>query len=166
MKPALVALVLLSALGCARPRLDAPPPPAPPSDRAQLPVRVTWEERSRGPNEAVVIAKLERLVPIDTPFTVRVEVPAGAKVTHGRTSFTVLPNTEALTVTEELTFAYEATPADDAMLLVDADTGAMGFHFKVPWRFGRPAPAELQPKLTGPALKKGDRNFGPSIPLD
>lgn len=166
MKPTLVALVLLSFLGCANPGHEAPAAPTPAADRAQLPVRVTWEERSRAPNEAVVLVKLERLVPIDTPFTVQVDVPADAKVTHGRTSFTVVPNAEPVVVTEELTFAYAATPTGDALLRVDADTGAMGFHFKAPYRFGRPAPAEVQPKLTGPALKKGDRNFGPSIPLD
>jgi hypothetical protein len=40
----------------------------------------------------------------------------------------------------------------------------MGFHYKVPYRFGRPEQLDA-PAATGPGFKKGDQQFGPSIPL-
>ncbi|MFZ5441860.1 MAG: hypothetical protein ACOZQL_17785 [Myxococcota bacterium] len=164
-KPSLVAALALVA-ACASPREAAPPPPTDTTVRAQLPVRVSWEEVSRTPTEAVVAAVVHRIGPLDTPFTVTIDVPRGARVVEGRTSFVLSPNTEALTTREKLVFSYEAPPTDDARLHVVADTGTMGFAFDVPYRFGRPAPAEPQVDTTGPALKKGDKSFGPSIPLN
>lgn len=169
MKPLLVSSLVFLCAACANPKQDVAPVPPPPvrdtTVRAQLPVRVTWEEVSRTPTEAVVLAKVVRVLGIDTPLEVSIDVPAGAKLVAGRARFTLSPNVEADTVTEPITFAYEATPTDDAVLKLDADTGAMGMHFKVPYRFGRPPPPENPPKAIGPALKKGDKSFGPSIPV-
>ncbi len=161
MKPVLFSVLLL--VSCASPRTEAPRKET--TVRALSPVRVTWEEVSRTDTEAVVLAKVERVLAMDLPFTLSVDVPAGATVASGRTRLTLLPNTEAVTVTEKITFTFEATPVGDAVLGLDGDTGAMGFHFKVPYRFGRAPPPELAPAATGPAVKKGDKNFGPSIPL-
>ena len=131
----------------------------------QSPVRVTWEEVSRSDTQAVLVAKIERLNRLDLSFLMSVELPAGVKATEGRTQLTLLPNAEAVTVTERLTLSFESAPAGDALLKLDGDSGAMGFHYKVPYRFGR-APTEAPgPAATGVAPVKGGKSFGPSVPL-
>lgn len=133
--------------------------------RLQSPVKVSWEELSRSGTQAVVLAKVERVTKLAIPFLLTVELPAGVKVLEGRTSLQLLPNTEAVTITERLVLGFDAPPADDVQLKLDGDTTAMGFHFKVPYRFGRAAPEDRGPAATGPEFKKGDTSFGPSIPL-
>ena len=76
-----------------------------------------------------------------------------------------MPNAEAVTIEEPLSLAFEATPQADAVLKLDGETGAMGFHYQVPYRFGRPAPEARGPAATGPAPGKGGKTFGPSVPL-
>jgi len=160
----LLAMILLA--GCAN--TTPAPEGARPLDttvRLQSPIRVTWEELSRTDTGAVVLAKIERLNRLDMPFVMTVELPEGVKVMEGRTQLTLLPNTEPVLVSERLTLSYEAPPALDALLKLDGDSGAMGFHYKVPYRFGRAAPEEQGPAATGPAPSKGGKSFGPSIPL-
>jgi hypothetical protein len=120
---------------------------------------------SRTDSQAVVLAKVERLNHLDMPFVMSVELPAGVKATEGRTVLNLLPNTEPVLITERLTLSFEGTPAGDAILKLDGDSGAMGFHYKVPYRFGRAAPEETGPAATGVAPMKGGKSFGPSVPL-
>jgi hypothetical protein len=158
------SLVLLS-LGCAtQSQSPAPERPATTS-RLLSPIRVTWEEVERTDTQAVVLAKIERLLALDLPFSVAVVLPEGVKAVEGRTLLTLLPNSEAVTVTERLVLAYDTAPLSDVVLKVDGETGAMGFHYLVPYRFGRPDPAENTVPATGPVLKKGDQVIGPSVPL-
>jgi hypothetical protein len=158
-------------------RADATPPareavrpltPAPARDttvRIAPPIKVRWEELSRDARGATVRATVERVVGLDMPFAVEVRLPAGVAVKRGRTAFTLLPNVEAVTVSEELELTWEETPVTDALLAVDGETGVLAFHFKVPYRFGRAEPPVVAPAATGPHLRVGDRDFGPSIPL-
>jgi hypothetical protein len=131
----------------------------------QSPIKVTWEEVSRTDTQAVVLAKIERVNKLDMPFAMSVELPDGGRAIEGRTQLTLMPNTEPVLITERLTLAYEAAPAGDAQLKLDGDSGAMGFHYKVPYRFGRAAPEETGPAATGVTPRKGDQSFGPSVPL-
>ena len=133
--------------------------------RLASPIKVSWEEVSRSGAQAVVLAKIERVNKLDMPFTMSVELPDGVKVIEGRTLLNLMPNTEPVLITERLTLAYESSPAGDAVLKLDGDSGAMGFHYKVPYRFGRAAPEETGPAATGVAPGKGDKSFGPSVPL-
>lgn len=163
----LAGLVAVLASACANPS-TAQAEARPPLDttvRLQSPVKVSWEELSRSGTQAVVLAKIERVTKLDIPFLMTVELPAGVKLLEGRAQLQLLPNPEAVTITERLVLGYDAPPADDAQLKLDGDTTAMGFHYKVPYRFGRAAPEEGGPAATGPELKKGDTSFGPSIPL-
>lgn len=164
MKPVLAVTMLL--LSCASP--EHPERSRGTSEttvRLQSPVRVTWEEVSRSATQAVVLAKIERLNHLDMPFVMSVELPAGVKVIEGRTQLTLLPNTEPVLVTERLTLGFDAPPEGDAILKLDGDSGAMGFHYKVPYRFGRAAPEERGPSATGVEPVKGGKSFGPSVPL-
>ena len=163
-----LAVLFLSA--CANSSATSSATPESPSAREttvrmQSPVRVSWEEVSRSDTQAVVIAKIERLNHLDMSFLMSVELPPGVKAAEGRTQLTLLPNTEAVTVTERLTLTFESPPALDALLKLDGDSGAMGFHYKVPYRFGRPPPEERGPAATGVAPMKGGKSFGPSVPL-
>lgn len=163
MKHVLGVMLVLS--GCATSPVQEPPPKRETTTRLQSPVRVTWEELSRTDTGAVVLAKIERVNHLDMSFLMAVELPAGVKVLEGRTQLTLLPNAEAVTVTEQLTLAFDSAPQGDAVLRLDGDSGAMGFHYKVPYRFGRAAPEERGPAATGVAPAKGGKSFGPSIPL-
>lgn len=144
------------------------PPPSPPLNttvRALPPLKVTWEEVSRTDTDAVVLATVERIIGLDMPFDVQVKLPPGVSVKSGRTSYALMPNVEAVTVQERLVLTYEQLPTEDAVLKLDGETGAMGYHYQVPYRFGRPPPQEHPPRADGPSVKLGDRNLGPSIPL-
>lgn len=166
MKPFSSAVLLCLALSCAnatpapddRPALNT-------TTRLQSPVKVSWEEVSRADGQAVVLAKIERITKLDLPFLVQVEVPADVTVKEGRQRLELLPNHEAVLVTERFVFTYADAPKEDARLRVDGNTDSMGFHFDVPYRFGRAAPEEIDPPATGPSLELGGRKLGPSVPL-
>lgn len=164
MKQLSIIAGLMLVASCAN---SSPPPPNTPQTtvRMDAPLRVTWEELSRGPTQAVVVAKVERLNGLDMSFLMEIELPPGVKASQGRTRITLAPNSEPDLTSERLTLVFEGEPQGDAVLKLDGDTGAMGFHFKVPYRFGRPAPEPPGPAATGPELRKGDKAFGPSVPL-
>lgn len=168
----LCVLCALAALGCEqapsnkdRHLVEKAPLTGSTTVRAALPVVVRWEEVSREAGRAVVRATIERKLGLDLPLSVAVELPAGVKAARGRTAFTLTPNVEAITVAEELELTFENLPAGDALLKVDADSGAFGIHSRVPYRFGRPEPVTPAPAATGPHLMRGDRDLGASIPL-
>ncbi len=163
MKPVIAVMMLLC--GCATSPPQEPPPKIDSTVRIKPPLTVTWEELSRTDTGAVVLAKIERVNRLDMSFLMEVELPAGVKVLEGRTKLTLLPNTEAVTVTEQLTLSFDAAPVEDAVLKLDGDSGAMGFHYKVPYRFGRVSPEEKGPAATGVAPNRGGKDFGPSVPL-
>jgi hypothetical protein len=171
----LTAVVVAScAFACANQGPAASAPAAPPAHvqqmpeptvRLESPVKVRWSEVSRTATAAVVVAEVERLNAVPVPLLLRVEVPAGATVKAGRVKVDLPANTEAGVVRETLELAFDATPAADLVLRVDGDTEGLGFHFQVPYRFGRPAPEAAAPAATGPAFQKGGKSLGGTIPL-
>ena len=68
-------------------------------------------------------------------------------------------------ITERFEFTFATPPKDDAHLKLDGDGAGMGFHYDVPYRFGRSAPADVDPAATGPSVEIGGKKFGPSVPL-
>lgn len=158
-------VMLMAACANSAPAQQETPKARDTTVRLQSPVRVSWEELSRTETQAVVLAKIERLNRLDMPFAMTVELPAGVKAIEGRTQLNLLPNTEPVLITERLTLAFDAPPQGDALLKLDGDSGAMGFHSKVSYRFGRAAPEETGPAATGVAPGKGGKSFGPSVPL-
>lgn len=158
MKRALGVVLLLA--GCANTA-----PPAQSTVRLRSPVTVRWEERSRSATGAVVVAHVERFTAVPLPLALRLELPAGVTVVAGRAKLDLPANAEAGDVAEQYELAYAAPPEADAHLRVDGESAAMGFHFDVPYRFGRAAPEAKVPAATGPVGGKGGRSFGPSIPV-
>ncbi len=168
MKRVLVAVMLCLTLSCANAPTapdEAQKPALNTTTRLLSPVRVTWEEVSRGEHDAVVLAKVERVLKLDLPFLVKVDVPAGVTMKEGRAVLELLPNKEAVLITERYVFTWDVAPETDAVLRLDGNTGSMGFHFEVPYRFGRAAPLDVDPAATGPSLEVGGKKFGPSVPL-
>jgi len=133
--------------------------------RALPPLAVRWQEVSRDDHHATIRAVIERRLGIDMPFAVSVVLPPNVKLAQGRTAFTLSPNPEADVVNEDFVLSFEQTPATDALLQVDGDTGVFGFHSKIAYRFGRPEPELVAPQATGPHVILGGRDFGPSIIL-
>jgi len=154
--------VLLLLAGCANTA-----EPANATVRLRSPVTVRWEERARSATSAVLVAHVERFTAVPLPLVLRLEVPAGVTVVSGRTKLDLPANAEASDVTERFELAYASPPAADARLRVDGDSASagLGFHFDVPYRFGRAEPEARPPAATGPTSSKGGRNFGPSIPV-
>lgn len=170
----LAAAFALALAACANP---SPPPQTPatapahvqqmpePTVRLESPVKVRWEERALSATGATVVAHVERLNAVPVPLLLRVEVPDGVTLKSGRKDVPLAPNAEPGTVSEVYELAFAQPPAGDLVLRVDGDTEGMGFHFQVPYRFGRPAPEAAAPAPTGPAFMKGGKSMGGTIPL-
>ena len=134
--------------------------------RQQFPMRLRWEERALTETGATLVAHVERLNALRIPFVLQVELPAGVKVERGRTRLELPPNSDAVETTEEYVLTFATAPAQDALLLVDGENQAMGFHGKVAYRFGRTSPAEPHLDAAGPSPTGTDgKAMGPSIPL-
>lgn len=165
MKPTTLALFALAALatGCST---SAPSPRAPvPDAKVHSPLLVTWEGAELLPGQLRVTARIERKAPLALPFTVRLELPAGATLTQGRAAFELPANAAASVVTETYRLTFEGVPAQDLVLHVDGEGAGLGFHGQVPYRFGRPAPRVPVPSATGPGPVRHGVDVGASIPL-
>jgi hypothetical protein len=131
----------------------------------QSPLKVSFTEVSRTSTTATLHATVERVLGIHIPFAARIEFPPGVRLMKGRSTFDLPPNAEATTVTETLVLEFDALPTSDATFFVDGESEAMGFHYSIPYRFGRPAPVVEAPAATGPSVKHNGKDLGPSIPL-
>lgn len=157
---------MLLVAGCVSPEPEAGrAEPVRSTVRLQSPVKVRWEERSRTAAGAVLVAHVERVTAVPLPLLLRLEVPAGVKVLAGRARLELPANAEASDAAETFELAWAVTPAADARLRVDGESAGLGFHFDVPYRFGRAEPEPRPPAATGPSAGKGGRQFGPSIPV-
>jgi hypothetical protein len=174
MRVASIVLAACACLACANQAPAASAPAAAPAHAQQMPeptvrlespVKVRWTEVSRTATAATVIAEVERVNAVPVPLLLRVEAPAGATVKAGRAKVELPANPEAVVVRETYELAFDAVPAGDLLLRVDGDNEGMGFHFQVPYRFGRPAPEATTPAATGPAFQKGGKSLGGTIPL-
>ena len=169
MRTTLLAVVAVGvvAVGCTHQPAAVPAAPAEPStSRLQAPLSASWEQRSLTSGGASLVAHVKRIAPMNMKVLVRIEVPAGAKLTTGRPQFVLPENAEASEVTEPVELTFDPVPAGDLMLRVDSESQEAGFHFFTAYRFGRAAPAlptAVQPE--GPPVKKGDRNLGSSVPI-
>jgi len=139
-------------------------PPVVAEGRARPPVQLSWKEVELGANQVSLIAQVQR-APLTFPIEVSVALPDGATLTEGRAKFTLAPNAELTTDVEAITVSFAKTPATDLELHADGEVPEMGIHAVVAYRFGRPPPLQPVVKPSGPDLKVGDKNLGPSIPI-
>jgi hypothetical protein len=160
-------VVLLAAAGCTKRGVEVMPtePAGVPTVELSAPLTVRWEEQARTEGQVRLVAHVTRVTAVGVPFEVHLDVPAGATLVYGRPSFSIPENGEADDVTEVYELSFAAVPAGDLVLRVDGEVDDMGFHVKVPYRFGRPAPSGPRPVANGPSSSHGGRDLGPSIPL-
>lgn len=168
-RSALIASMLVVLGACTTPPVS-PVPERPrqlsePTVRAESPLKVRWEQVSLTPTSARLVAHVERVNALPVPLMMRVEAPAGVTLEQGRAKVELPANDAATDVTETFTLSFTKLPETDLVLLVDGDNQAMGFHYKAVYRFGRAEPVEQPPAATGPALYRGGKSFGNSVPL-
>jgi hypothetical protein len=65
--------------------------------------------------------------------------------------------------TLDFAFRIDRVPADDLVAIVDSQSAGGGVHAEKRFRFGRPDPVLQVPRKTGPSLKIGGRDYGPSV---
>lgn len=104
----------------------APPPPV------EMKVVATWQQQVLTPTRMELAARID-YGPSVAPITVQLELPAGLVLKRGRTFFTLDPTTEAKSHVEPLSFASEALPVQDLVMVV---TGP-GVTVREAYKFGR-----------------------------
>jgi hypothetical protein len=120
--------------------------PAPHSHHQESPIEATL----RGPDvipasgEVELVLQLTRSMATMAPIRVDVTLPAGVDLIAGVAS-DVVTDTTATSIERRFKLRYPSIPTTDALFVVDWQTKAAGFHAKLPYRFGRPAPATAEP---------------------
>ncbi len=140
--------------------------PAPTTTRLAAPVTVKWEKLELTASKARLMARINRNVALNTPVTVRIEVPANANMVIGRTSFELPANSLPSEFVEPVELHYGQLPVQDAVLHVKAGGPSGGFSYDVPFRFGRAAPGAEAPVPSGEHVINNGKDLGPAIPLD
>jgi hypothetical protein len=113
----------------------------------------------------VLVARVEQPGHLGLPLRVSIEAPDGVTQTRGPQRYTVAPGAPGAVHEAEVEFAVTAVPGDDLVLVVDAQGAAAGYHARVPYRFGRPAPAIAPPPLTATAVTVGGTSAGPAVDM-
>ncbi len=110
-------------------------------------------------------AHVERRTAMDAKVRVTLALPAGVELVEGLLDQWLEPSGQALV--RDLTFVLrvDALPTEDAVLFVDMQTSAGGYHAQHPYRFGRSEPLPASPARTGRELKVGAKRIGRSIHL-
>ncbi len=111
----------------------------------------------------VLVARIEQPGRLGLPLSVWVEAPGGVVQTRGQRQYTVAPAHAGSVHETEMEFVVGAVPNGDLVLVVDAQSPGAGFHARVPYRFGRPAPTIATPTLTGTSVTVGNTSAGPSV---
>ncbi len=136
------------------------------ASRVQAPMVVTWEQLELSSSKVRLMAHIKRLAPMQAPVNVRIDVPAIARMTIGRTSFDLPANTAADELNEPVELTYPQMPVGDLVLRVTAVGQGGGAVAVVPYRFGRAPVEQTAPTADGPSVIRNGRDLGPSIPLD
>lgn len=168
-------VIAVAAFGCviSPPRAPAPTTPvasvtapAAASQDLRAPVVIAWVERSTpatpngSPGRYLLVARVAQPGALGLPLAVQVTVPPGATLARGETRWTVQPAPPGAVQDVELEIFASAPPADDLILIVDAQGPHAGVHAEARYRFGRPEPVGPQPTLAPTPLVIGGRDFG------
>lgn len=139
------------------------------------PLSVEWIAESTSATGAVLTARVERFVPFAVPLDVEVRLPPGAQLANRQSSvfatspglaptMALPPNTSARVDQIRVDLVYSAVPADDLVIVIDAQSPGGGVHAEVPYRFGRPEPIGPTPQPAGQHVVVGGRDFGGAVP--
>lgn len=174
----LLAPLALVVLGCGSQTtsatVDRTSVSAEASASGSAPLSVEWIEGHLGASGATLTARVERFVPFSVPLNVEIRLPSGAQLVPHQTSalsispgpsatIDLLPNASARVDQIQVDVAYGAIPADDLVIVIDAQAPGGGVHAEVPYRFGRPEPTGPLPQPTGQHVVVGGRDFGGAV---
>lgn len=161
-----LAVLSIALLGCGHSTLDLQPAPisAPrarasstePNAEARAPVVVAWVENSRADTSPqsvertyVLVARVSQPGALSMPLRVDVDVPTGVTLVRGTRHYLVQPAPPG--AMHETTFELRAAapPAQDLVLVADAQGERSGVHAEARYRFGRPEPVAIAPTRGG-----------------
>ena len=167
MKISISLVVVFLVTSCAKTPVaeSAAPSPAPLAEGPRAPLVVIWSEKELAAHSATLEARVEYRGRFTLPVHLAVKVPAGATLVSGPAELELPAQETATTVATEYKLSFASVPAGDLLLVADARGEASGVHAENVYRFGRPAPAPVVPNATGPSVKLGGHDLGPSIPL-
>lgn len=161
----ILVLSLVAACAAAAPEATGAPPAATETAAPEIPVRVRWNVVSDAGGRLVVDAVVMRRASLRFPVSVRVVVPAGLTWMSGPTRFVVPADGRTGESMTRLEFSYRgAPPAGDLELVGDAGEPGVGLHATDAYRFGRTVDVK-RPAPSGPAVKIGDKDLGPAVPI-
>jgi len=174
-------LLVLASLGCTAATLSpAPPavaavaaaPAAPPEIGA--PVLVSWIVRdepataSRQGGSAghyLLSARVAQPGSLGLPLQVTVTLPPGASLVRGPARWVVQPAAPGTVNETVLEVLAPAVPADDLVLVADAQGEHAGVHAEARYRFGRPEPSPPSPPLTPRDVVIHGHNLGRAVQM-
>jgi hypothetical protein len=126
---------------------------------------VVWSQKELATHSVTLDALVEYRGPFNQPLHLSVKVPAGATLVSGPAELDLPAQRAATTVATKYQLSFASVPAGDLVLVADARGAQSGVHAENAYRFGRPAPAAIAPKATGPGVIFGGHDLGKSIPL-
>ena len=174
-------LLVLASLGCTvAPRPAPPPPPAPnaaPPRAAHdigAPVLVSWIVREEpatasrqggAPGHYLLSARVAQPGYLGLPLQVSVELPPGVSLVRGPARWIVQPAAPGTVNETVLEVLAPVAPADDLVLVADAQGEHAGVHAEARYRFGRPEPRPPSPPLTPSDIVIHGHNLGRAVQM-
>jgi len=161
-----IAVPLVAACAAAAPAPAANGAvPATETAAPEIPLRVRWSVVSDAGGRLVVDAVVLRRAQLRFPVSIRVQIPAGLTLMSGPAKFEVPVDGQTGESVTRLEFSYQgAPPSGDLELVGDAVDPGVGIHATDSYRFGRKVDVK-RPEPTGPNVKIGDKDLGPSVPI-
>ena len=141
----------------AQPSAPVLPPKATTFSAAHEDVGAPLQVRVYGPPTVVAGQTIELRATIDrhllaaAPLALSLQVPPGTRLVSGPSS-EVLLDTTSHRFDRAWLLHVDAIPPQDAIVVVDWQTPAGGYHAEIAYRFGRPEPKLDQPLATGPEI--------------
>lgn len=119
-------------------------------------------------------AEVLKQAPFSVPLTVQVQVPSTLRLEQGPATWELPADAQPGTYSQELAFHVDAVPSEPIRVTAHAEGAGFGVHatdaFRVPGG-AKSGSRDTQdgvpmPRPTGPAVKVGNTDFGPSIPAN
>jgi hypothetical protein len=134
--------------------------------RIPAPMRVSWTAVEASEGRVRLVAEVERRRGFSAPVAVRLSLPRGAQLVEGPVDFTVPegPGGDVRTVAYVVTYATGSRPAEDLVLVADAEGTSFGAHAEERYAFGRTKAVAPSPVPEGPMLPPSLMMGGTAIP--